>query len=184
MEPSRFVNDGEPALHVGLTGQFNVNTVFSIADQKYTYMMETNTWNGVSNKGSKYTFITVGSGNEPICWNCGGGHRFPDCTLPKNKENISEGKKKMQDAMKKSRRNPGGGAKSENHNGTTSGKFRKPGADEKNRCNINGNVMFYHKKTERWIPDCFPLGANVTQEAVARNAHNYRRYSSSGQYSN
>jgi hypothetical protein len=27
--------------------------------------------------------------------------------------------------------------------------------------------MFYHKKTERWMPDRFPLGAKVTQEAVA-----------------
>jgi hypothetical protein len=27
--------------------------------------------------------------------------------------------------------------------------------------------MFYHKKTERRIPDRFPLGAKVTQEAVA-----------------
>jgi hypothetical protein len=26
--------------------------------------------------------------------------------------------------------------------------------------------MFYHKKTERWIPNRFPLGAKVTQEAV------------------
>jgi hypothetical protein len=26
--------------------------------------------------------------------------------------------------------------------------------------------MFYHKKTERWIPDRFPLGAKMTQEAV------------------
>jgi hypothetical protein len=36
----------------------------------------------------------------------------------------------------------------------------------KNRHNIDGNVMFYHKKTERWIPDRFPLGAKVTQEAL------------------
>jgi hypothetical protein len=27
--------------------------------------------------------------------------------------------------------------------------------------------MFYHKKTGRWIPNCFPLGAKVTQEAVS-----------------
>jgi hypothetical protein len=27
--------------------------------------------------------------------------------------------------------------------------------------------MFYHKKTERWIPNRFPLGTKVTQEAVA-----------------
>jgi hypothetical protein len=26
--------------------------------------------------------------------------------------------------------------------------------------------MFYHKKTERWITDRFPLGSKVTQEAV------------------
>jgi hypothetical protein len=34
---------------------------------------------------------------------------LPDCNLPKNQEKISEGKKNMQDAMKKSRRNTGGG---------------------------------------------------------------------------
>jgi hypothetical protein len=50
---------------------------------------------------------------------------------------------------------------------TTTGKFRKPSADENNRRTINGNVIFYHKKTERWIPDCFPLESKVTQEAVA-----------------
>jgi hypothetical protein len=101
METSRFVNDCEPTLHVGVTGQFNVNTFFSIAEQKYASMMEANQWNGVSNKGSKSTFITVGSGKEPVCWNYGGPHRLPDCTLPKNQEKISEGKKKMHDAMKK-----------------------------------------------------------------------------------
>jgi hypothetical protein len=26
--------------------------------------------------------------------------------------------------------------------------------------------MFYHKKTELWIPDHFPLGSKVTQEAI------------------
>jgi hypothetical protein len=75
-------------------------------------------------------------------------------------------KKKMHDAMKKTRRNPGGGAKNGNRNGTTTGKFRKPSADEKNRRTIDGNVMLYHKKTERWIPDRFLLGAKVMQEAV------------------
>jgi hypothetical protein len=74
METSRFVNDCEPALHVGVTGQFNVNTIFSIAEHKYASMMEANQWNGVSNKGSKSTFITVGSGKEPVCWNYGGLH--------------------------------------------------------------------------------------------------------------
>jgi hypothetical protein len=48
-------------------------------------------------------------------------------------------------------------------NVATSGKIRKPSADEKNRLTIDGNVMFYHKKKERWIPDRFPLGAKVTQ---------------------
>jgi hypothetical protein len=66
-------------------------------------MMEANQWNGVNNKGSKSTFITVGSGKEPVCWNCGGPHQLPDCTLPKNQEKISEGKKKIHDAMKKTR---------------------------------------------------------------------------------
>jgi hypothetical protein len=152
MVTSRLVNDCEPDLHVGVTGQFNVNTIFSIAEQKYVSMMESNQWNGVSNKGSKSTFITVGSGKEPVCWNCGGAHRLPDCTLLKNQENISEGKKKMQDAMKKTRINPGGGVNNGNRNGATRGKFRKPSADEKNRRTIDGNVMFYDKKTERWTP--------------------------------
>jgi hypothetical protein len=129
-------------------------------------MMEANQWNGVSNKGSKSTFITVGSGEEPVFWNCGGPHRLPDCTLPKNQEKISESKNKMHDAMKKTRK-PGGGANNGNRSGTTTGKFRKPSADEKNRRTIDGNVIFYHKKTERWIPDRFPLGAKVAQEAVA-----------------
>jgi hypothetical protein len=165
METSRFVNDCEPTLHVGVTGQFNVNTIFSIAEQKYASMMEANQWNGVSNKGSKSTFITVGSGKEPVCWDCGVPHRLPDCTLPKIQEKISEGKKKMHDAMKKTRK-PGGGANNRNRSGTATGKFRKTSADENNRRTIDGNVMFYHKKTERWIPDRFPLGAKVTQEAV------------------
>jgi hypothetical protein len=121
METSRFVNNCEPTLHVGVTGKFNVNTIFSIAEQK--------------------------SGKEPVCWNCGGPHRLPDFTLHKNQEKISEGKKKMQDAMKKARRNPGGGVNNGIHNGATSGKFRNPTADEKNRRTIDGNVMFYHKKT-------------------------------------
>jgi hypothetical protein len=60
----------------------------------------------------------------------------------------------------------GGGANNGNRNGTTTGKFRKPSAGEKNRRTIDGNVMFYHKKTERRIPDRFPLGSKVTQEAV------------------
>jgi hypothetical protein len=90
---------------------------------------------------------------------------LPDCTLPRNQEKISEGKKKIHDAMKKTRK-PGGGANNGNRSGTTTGKFRKPSADEKNRRTIDGNVMFYHKKTERWIPDRFPLGVKVTQEAV------------------
>jgi hypothetical protein len=166
METSRFVNDCEPALHVGVTGKFNVNTIFSIDEHKCASMMESNKWNGISNKGSKSTFITVGSGKEPVCWNCGGPHRLPDCTLPKNQEKISEGKKKMHDPMKKTRK-PAGGANNENRSGTTTGKFRKPSADEKNRRTIDGNEMFYHKKIERWIPDRFPLGAKVTQESVA-----------------
>jgi hypothetical protein len=70
METSRFVNDFEPTLHVGVTGQFNVNKIFSISEQKYASMMEANQCNGVSNKGSKSTFLTVGSGKEPVCWNC------------------------------------------------------------------------------------------------------------------
>jgi hypothetical protein len=70
---------------------------------------------------------------------------------------ISERKKKMHDAMKKTRRNPVGGANNGNRNGTTTVKFRKPSADENNRHTIDGNVMFYHKKTERCIPDRFPL---------------------------
>jgi hypothetical protein len=167
METSRFVNDCEPTLYVWVTGQFNVNTIFSIGEQKYASMMEANQWKGISNKVSKSTFITVGYGKKLVCWNCGGTHRLPECTLPKNQEKISEGKKKMHDAMKKTRRNPGGGANNGNCNGTTTGKFRKPSADEKNCRTIDGNVMFYHKKTERWIPDSFPLGAKVTQEAVA-----------------
>jgi hypothetical protein len=76
--------------------------------------MEANQWNSVSYKGSKSTFITVGSGKDPVGWNCGGPHRFPDCTLPKIQEKISEGKKNMQDAMKKSVRNTGGGANNGN----------------------------------------------------------------------
>jgi hypothetical protein len=96
METSIFVNDCEPTLHVGVTEKFNVNTIFSISGKKYASMMEANQWNGVSNKDSKSTVITVGSGKEPICWNCGGGHRLHGCTLPKNQEKISEGKKKMQ----------------------------------------------------------------------------------------
>jgi hypothetical protein len=167
METSRFVNDCKPSLHGGVTGQFNVNTIFSIAEQKYESMMEANQWNGISNKGSKSTFITVESGKEPVCWNCGGPHWLPDCTLPKNQEKIYEGKNKMHDAMNKTRRNPGGGANNGNRNGTITGKFRKPSADEKSRRTIDGNVIFYHKKTERWIPDFFPLGAKVTQEVVA-----------------
>jgi hypothetical protein len=39
METSRFVNDCEPTLHVGFTGQFNVNTIFSIYEQNYASMM-------------------------------------------------------------------------------------------------------------------------------------------------
>jgi hypothetical protein len=62
METSRFVNDCEPTLRVEVTAQFNVNAIFSIAEQKYAFMMEANQWNGVSNKGSKSAFITVGSG--------------------------------------------------------------------------------------------------------------------------
>jgi hypothetical protein len=95
MEKSRFINDCEPTLHVGVTGQFSMNTIFSITDQKYASMMEANQWNGISNKGRKSTFITDGSGKEPVCWNCGGGHRLYDCTLPKNQEKKYEGKKKM-----------------------------------------------------------------------------------------
>jgi hypothetical protein len=109
-----------------------------------------------------------------------------DCLIAlylKNQEKFSEGKKKMQDAMKKSRRNTGGGAKNGNRNGTTSGKFRKPSADKNNCRNIDGSVMFHHKTTERWIPDRFPLGAKVTQEFVVV-AHNCRRSSGSGQYCN
>jgi hypothetical protein len=49
--------------------------------------------------------------------------------------------------------------------GCGSGRRLTPNDEEKNRT-IDGNVMFYHNKTERWIPDCFPLGAKVTQEAV------------------
>jgi hypothetical protein len=98
METSIFVHDCEPALHVGVAGQFHVNTILSIAEQKYSSMMEANQWNGISNKGSKYTSITVGSGKYPVCWNCGGCHVLPDCTLPKNQAKISEGKKKIQDA--------------------------------------------------------------------------------------
>jgi hypothetical protein len=71
IETSRFVNYCKPTLHAGVTGQFNVNTIFSVAEQKYASMMEANQWNGVSNKGSKSTFITVGSGKDPVCWNCG-----------------------------------------------------------------------------------------------------------------
>jgi hypothetical protein len=166
METSRFVHDCEPTLHSGVTGQLNVNTIFSIAEQKYASMIEANQWNGVNNKGSKSTFITIGSGKEPVCWNCGGPHRLPDCTLPKNQEKISEGKKKMHDAMKKTRK-PGGGANNRNRSGATTGKFRKPSADQKNRRTIDGIVMFYDKKTERWIPNRFPLGAKVTQESVS-----------------
>jgi hypothetical protein len=118
METSIFVNDCEPTLHVGVTGKFD--------EQKYASMMEAHQWNGVSNKGSKSTFITVGSGKDPVCWNFGGDHRLPDFTLPIDQENISEGKKKMQDAMKKARRNAGGGKIGGNRNGATSGKFRKP----------------------------------------------------------
>jgi hypothetical protein len=167
METSIFVNDCEPTLHVGFTGKFNANTIFSIAEKKYASMMEANHCIGVSNKGRKSTFITVGYGKEPVCWNCGGPHRLPDCTLPKNQENVSEGKNKMHDAMKKTKRNPGGGENNGNYNGTTTRKFRKPSSDEKNRRTIDGNVMFYHKKIERWIPYRFPLGAKLTQEAVA-----------------
>jgi hypothetical protein len=72
----------------------------------------------------------------------------------------------MQDAMNKSRRNPVGGTNNGNRNGATSGKFRKPSADEHNRRTIDGNVIFYHKKTELWISDSFPLRAKVTQEAI------------------
>jgi hypothetical protein len=72
----------------------------------------------------------------------------------------------MHDAMKKTRK-PGGGENNGNCSGTTTGKFRKPSADKKSRRTIDGNVMFYHKKTEHWIPDRFPLGVKVTQEAVA-----------------
>jgi FlaA1/EpsC-like NDP-sugar epimerase len=53
------VNDVEPTLHVGVTGQFNVNTIFYIAEQKYVPMMEENQWNVISKKGNKSTFISV-----------------------------------------------------------------------------------------------------------------------------
>jgi hypothetical protein len=64
--------------------------------------------------------------------------------------------------MKEARRNTGGGANNGNRNSKTGGKFRKPSADENNRLYIDGNVLFYHKKTERWIPNRWPLGAKVT----------------------
>jgi hypothetical protein len=64
---SSFVNDCEPTLHVGVTGQFNVNTIFSIAEQNYASMMEANHWNGDNNKGRKSTFITVGPCKESVC---------------------------------------------------------------------------------------------------------------------
>jgi hypothetical protein len=83
---SRFVNDCEPNFHVGVNGQFNANAILAIAEQKYASMMEAHKWNVLSKNGSKSTVITVGSGKSPVCWNCGGAHKLPDCTLPKNQE--------------------------------------------------------------------------------------------------
>jgi hypothetical protein len=113
----------------------------------------------VWSNGSKSTFITVGSGKAPVCWNCGGAHKFPDCPLPKNQENISEGKKKMQEAMKKTRKNGSGNG---GNGGNCGQNFRKPSVEEKNCQTIDGSAMFYHKKTERWINDRFPVGVKVT----------------------
>jgi hypothetical protein len=127
METSRFVNDCEPTLHVGVTGQFNVKTIFYIAEPNYASSVEANQWNGVSNKWNKSTIIIVGSGKTQVCWNCGRAHKLPDCTLPKNQEHISEGTKKMQKAMKKARKSGNGGG-SHNQNGG-GGKFRKPSAE-------------------------------------------------------
>jgi hypothetical protein len=95
LETTRCVNDCKPTLYVVITGKFSVNPIFSVAEQKYASMMDENQCNGVSNTGNKSTFITVGSGKTPVCWNCGGAHKLHHCTLPKNQENISEYKNKM-----------------------------------------------------------------------------------------
>jgi hypothetical protein len=55
METSRFAKGCEPTLHVGVTGRFNVNIIFSISEQKYVSMMRANQWSGVNDKGSKST---------------------------------------------------------------------------------------------------------------------------------
>jgi hypothetical protein len=67
METSRYVNKCEPTLHVGVTGQFNVNTIFSIAEQKCVSMIEANKYNGASKNDRNSTFITVGSGKASVC---------------------------------------------------------------------------------------------------------------------
>jgi hypothetical protein len=59
IETSILVDDCETTLHVGVTGQFNVNTIFSISEQKYASMMEANQWNVLRIKGWKSTFILV-----------------------------------------------------------------------------------------------------------------------------
>jgi hypothetical protein len=105
-------------------------------------MKEENQWNGVSNKGNKSTFIEVGSGKATVFWTHGASHKLTDCTLPKNQEIFSEGKNKMKEAIKNTRKSGnGGGNRNKNGGG---GKFCKPSDEEKNRRTIDESTMFYH----------------------------------------
>jgi hypothetical protein len=66
MKTSRFINDCEPTVHVEVTGKFNVNTIFSIAEQNNASMLDANQWNGVSNKVNKSNCITIGPCKAPV----------------------------------------------------------------------------------------------------------------------
>jgi hypothetical protein len=68
MEASRFVHDCEPTLHVGVTGQFNVNTIFSIESLEEIYYLDcvddvNYTIKGITSPGGK---VTTSSGSTAV----------------------------------------------------------------------------------------------------------------------
>jgi hypothetical protein len=144
------------------------NELYQLAEQTYLELVATDSWTGVTTKGTQHPAgLTAGSGTppkrSPICWNCGEvGHSVPTCSKPKGRKHIAEAKAKM----KKDQKN--GGSKNKNvPNKSKSGKPSKwaPQTNEEHgKRVIDGTPYSWNSKMRRWLRE--PTGAAEAAQVV------------------
>ena len=133
-----------------------VEDILQCATSEYTDRLSNSAWDGVKQKRNE-TKGSFTAGHEATggrkCFNCDDpGHMLDKCPKTKDATKIAANRSA---AMK---------GKKDNKTKKPKGKWAPPTDAEKrnkNKRTIDGKPMYYHYKTQRWMPDKFATEANL-----------------------